>query len=147
MLSAVSYCAQVDDDDNITLIDFPQMVSVAHFNAKELFERDVECIIRCVSCRFKYNLFNKRSWAGLDEGILTHSFCHRFFKKKLVYIPEHDTSLASLRPDFDVSSISLLAGAGPLSLSRGLKFHLAVMISLLTAGNCVRAQRAEGSGC
>ena len=38
---------QVDDDDVVTLIDFPQMISVTHFNAKELFERDVDCVIRC----------------------------------------------------------------------------------------------------
>ena len=43
----VSYTAvQVDDDDNVTLIDFPQMVSVSHENGKELFDRDMECIIR-----------------------------------------------------------------------------------------------------
>ena len=40
---------QVDDEDEVTLIDFPQMVSVSHANAKELFERDVDCLIR--SCR------------------------------------------------------------------------------------------------
>eukprot|EP00891_Asterochloris_glomerata_P007286 jgi/Astpho2/7286/e_gw1.00113.90.1_t len=43
----LSYTAvQVDDDDNVTLIDFPQMVSVSHENGKELFDRDMECIIR-----------------------------------------------------------------------------------------------------
>ena len=43
----VSPVAQVDDDDEVTLIDFPQMVSVSHANAKELFDRDVDCLIRC----------------------------------------------------------------------------------------------------
>ena len=38
--------AQVDDDDEVTLIDFPQMISVSHANAKELFDRDVDCLIR-----------------------------------------------------------------------------------------------------
>jgi RIO kinase 2 len=36
----------IDDEENLTLIDFPQMVSVSHANAEELFDRDVECIIR-----------------------------------------------------------------------------------------------------
>lgn len=36
----------IDDDEQLTLIDFPQMVSVSHANARELFERDVECIVR-----------------------------------------------------------------------------------------------------
>lgn len=31
----------------ITIIDFPQMVSVSHANAQEMFDRDVECIVRC----------------------------------------------------------------------------------------------------
>jgi len=30
----------------VTLIDFPQMVSVSHENAQEMFDRDVECIIK-----------------------------------------------------------------------------------------------------
>jgi hypothetical protein len=33
--------------ERLTLIDFPQMVSVSHSNAKDLFDRDVQCIIRC----------------------------------------------------------------------------------------------------
>ena len=40
-------CAQVNDDDELTLIDFPQMVSTSHANAQELFDRDVECVLRC----------------------------------------------------------------------------------------------------
>lgn len=32
----------------LTLIDFPQMVSVSHENAQDMFDRDVECIIKCV---------------------------------------------------------------------------------------------------
>ena len=39
--------AQVNDDDELTLIDFPQMVSTSHANAQELFDRDVECVLRC----------------------------------------------------------------------------------------------------
>ena len=37
---------QIDKEDQLTLIDFPQMVSIGHKNANELFERDVECVIR-----------------------------------------------------------------------------------------------------
>lgn len=36
----------INDEEEITLIDFPQMVSISHPNGKELFERDVECILR-----------------------------------------------------------------------------------------------------
>ncbi len=40
------FAAQVNDDDELTLIDFPQMVSTSHANAQELFDRDVECVLR-----------------------------------------------------------------------------------------------------
>lgn len=36
----------IDDNEHITIIDFPQMVSVRHPNAQELFYRDVDSIIR-----------------------------------------------------------------------------------------------------
>ena len=36
----------MDVEENITLIDFPQMVSISHSNAQDLFERDLEGIIR-----------------------------------------------------------------------------------------------------
>ena len=36
----------INGDDELTLIDFPQMVSVSHANARDLFDRDVECIVR-----------------------------------------------------------------------------------------------------
>eukprot|EP00877_Chromochloris_zofingiensis_P006501 jgi/Chrzof1/2103/Cz11g02250.t1 len=44
----------IDEDDELTLIDFPQMVSISHANAKELFDRDVECIIRFFSKKVGY---------------------------------------------------------------------------------------------
>lgn len=50
-LSFAFCAAQVNDDDELTLIDFPQMVSTSHANAQELFDRDVECVLRyaCLS--------------------------------------------------------------------------------------------------
>ena len=42
-------CGQVDEDGKITVIDFPQMVSTAHGNAEELFNRDADCIVRFFS--------------------------------------------------------------------------------------------------
>ncbi|KAL9236510.1 hypothetical protein vseg_011171 [Gypsophila vaccaria] len=43
----------IDDDENVTMIDFPQMVSVNHRNAKMYFDRDVECIFKFFRKRFK----------------------------------------------------------------------------------------------
>lgn len=34
----------IDDDDRITIIDFPQMISVDHPNASVLFDRDTHCL-------------------------------------------------------------------------------------------------------
>lgn len=36
----------IDDDYNVTMIDFPQMVSTSHENAKFYFERDIRCVQR-----------------------------------------------------------------------------------------------------
>lgn len=42
----------IDDDERVTMIDFPQMVSVSHRNAQMYFDRDVECIYKFFSKRF-----------------------------------------------------------------------------------------------
>jgi RIO kinase 2 len=41
----------MDADENLIVIDFPQVVSVDHINAEYYFDRDVECI---------YQFFKKR---------------------------------------------------------------------------------------
>jgi len=45
----------IDDDENITLIDFPQMVSTDHPQAAEFFARDVECLRTFFSRRFGFD--------------------------------------------------------------------------------------------
>ena len=45
---------QVDEACNITLIDFPQMVSTAHVNAEELFDRDAESVRRFFGSKLGY---------------------------------------------------------------------------------------------
>eukprot|EP00271_Cylindrocystis_brebissonii_P018246 TRINITY_DN5088_c1_g1_i1.p1 TRINITY_DN5088_c1_g1~~TRINITY_DN5088_c1_g1_i1.p1 ORF type:complete len:701 (-),score=201.61 TRINITY_DN5088_c1_g1_i1:83-2185(-) len=44
----------VDDEEHITVIDFPQMVSVSHRNAKMYFDRDVDCIYTFFAKKFRY---------------------------------------------------------------------------------------------
>ena len=34
----------INDDEKLTLIDFPQMVSTTHSNAAYYFDRDVQCV-------------------------------------------------------------------------------------------------------
>ena len=38
------YNLMIDDEENVTMIDFPQMVSTSHLNGKYYFERDCQCI-------------------------------------------------------------------------------------------------------
>lgn len=42
----------IDAEDRVTLIDFPQMVSTSHKNARYYFERDVECVQNFFMKRF-----------------------------------------------------------------------------------------------
>ncbi|XP_051279160.1 serine/threonine-protein kinase RIO2 [Dicentrarchus labrax] len=44
----------LDDQDHITMIDFPQMVSTSHLNAEWYFDRDVKCIRDFFAKRFNY---------------------------------------------------------------------------------------------
>uniref|UniRef100_A0A8C9WU73 Serine/threonine-protein kinase RIO2 n=1 Tax=Scleropages formosus TaxID=113540 RepID=A0A8C9WU73_SCLFO len=44
----------LDDNDHITMIDFPQMVSTSHPNAEWYFDRDVKCIRDFFMRRFSY---------------------------------------------------------------------------------------------
>lgn len=44
----------LNDDDKVTLIDFPQMVSTSHLNAEWYFDRDVKCIRDFFARRFGY---------------------------------------------------------------------------------------------
>ncbi|XP_034398398.1 serine/threonine-protein kinase RIO2 [Cyclopterus lumpus] len=44
----------LDDQDHITMIDFPQMVSTSHVNAEWYFDRDVKCIRDFFARRYQY---------------------------------------------------------------------------------------------
>lgn len=56
----------IDDDEKVTVIDFPQMVSVSHHNAQMYFDRDVECIFKFFSKRF--NLSFQENADQLDDS-------------------------------------------------------------------------------
>ncbi|XP_065517958.1 serine/threonine-protein kinase RIO2 [Lathamus discolor] len=44
----------LDNDDHVTMIDFPQMISTSHTNAEWYFDRDVNCIKEFFKKRFNY---------------------------------------------------------------------------------------------
>ncbi|KAM8962114.1 serine/threonine-protein kinase RIO2 [Pelodytes ibericus] len=44
----------LDEEDRVTMIDFPQMVSTSHANAEWYFDRDVKCVREFFLKRFNY---------------------------------------------------------------------------------------------
>ncbi|KAI4352696.1 hypothetical protein L6164_006920 [Bauhinia variegata] len=65
----------INDDEKVTVIDFPQMVSVSHHNAQMYFDRDIECIFKFFRKRFNLSLQESRddidgSDGEGDEGVL-----------------------------------------------------------------------------
>ncbi|KAK4756942.1 hypothetical protein SAY87_007069 [Trapa incisa] len=63
----------IDDDEKVTMIDFPQMVSVSHRNAQMYFDRDVECIFKFFGKRFNLSFeeeaYNSDSVGGdVEDG-------------------------------------------------------------------------------
>lgn len=44
----------VSDAGRVTMIDFPQMVSISHLNAEYYFDRDVQCIRDFFRRRFNF---------------------------------------------------------------------------------------------
>jgi RIO kinase 2 len=56
------------EDGKITVIDFPQMVSVSHENAQWYFERDVECIVTFFKKRFQFESDKRAEWSQVKPG-------------------------------------------------------------------------------
>eukprot|EP00249_Psilotum_nudum_P006552 c19875_g1_i1 orf=271-1782(-) len=64
----------IDDNENTTIIDFPQMVSVSHPNAEMYFDRDVNCIYEFFTKRFTYSQLKEScKQTGLLVGLITDS--------------------------------------------------------------------------
>ncbi|CAN8278727.1 unnamed protein product [Cochlearia groenlandica] len=57
----------IDDEENITMIDFPQMVSVSHQNAQMYFDRDIECIFKFFRKRFNMSFQEERDESDETE--------------------------------------------------------------------------------
>ncbi|KFV98994.1 PREDICTED: serine/threonine-protein kinase RIO2-like, partial [Eurypyga helias] len=92
----------LDNDDHVTMIDFPQMISTSHANAEWYFERDVSCIKEFFKKRFNYEseLFpafkDIRRECSLDREIAASGYTKEMQEDDEVYPPgsdENDTSL------------------------------------------------------
>jgi len=70
----------VDDDEKVSVIDFPQMVSVSHMNADMYFDRDVQCVRDFFLRRFNFEseIYPKfddvRRLHDLDKQVLASGF-------------------------------------------------------------------------
>ncbi|KAF6156300.1 hypothetical protein GIB67_010109 [Kingdonia uniflora] len=58
----------IDDDEKVTMIDFPQMVSVSHRNAQMYFDRDVECIFKFFRKRFNLTFQEEKDECDRSES-------------------------------------------------------------------------------
>ncbi|KAF8073207.1 rio2 [Scenedesmus sp. PABB004] len=113
----------IDGEEALTLIDFPQMVSVGHANARELFERDVDCVLRCGAAapRMARARARARAARAARRGRLNilapppRPPARSFFNKKIGYMPQLDDSLAEKRPSFD-AAVARAAAAGASGL-------------------------------
>lgn len=61
-------------DLQVTVIDFPQMVSTSHPNAAELFDRDVQCIRTWCNSRFKSRFKSRFLTPHCDDFVVRESF-------------------------------------------------------------------------
>lgn len=74
----------IDEDENVTMIDFPQMISIDHPNAEEYFNRDIEGVKQYFKKRFnilpdetpvfsdikrKYNLDKEIAASGFSKDL------------------------------------------------------------------------------
>eukprot|EP01037_Dinobryon_pediforme_P044701 gene44701-56652_t len=92
----------------ITLIDFPQMVSTSHFNASELLQRDINGLVKFFSMKMKY--------VPPDEALFTLEHLLQTSTNTVRIDEEVQASGFEGFDDEDISQINLLAANG-LSLA------------------------------
>lgn len=81
----------VNDDDKPVIIDFPQMVSTDHENAKMYFDRDVNCVREFFKRRFGYEseLYPDFDGDVVREGNLDKEVSVSGFSKEIQEFNEH----------------------------------------------------------
>jgi RIO kinase 2 len=87
----------IDDECKVTLIDFPQMVSTSHPNAAELFQRDVNGLVKFFAMKMRYippeDLIVKLddvvpSDTRIDEEVRASGFSEREDQELIGFITE-----------------------------------------------------------
>jgi RIO kinase 2 len=62
----------LSDEDKITLIDFPQMISTSHTNAEFYFDRDVKCIRDFFKRRFDFESETYPKFSDIEYKFLNY---------------------------------------------------------------------------
>ncbi|CAF4262616.1 unnamed protein product, partial [Rotaria magnacalcarata] len=92
----------INDDGRITMIDFPQMVSISHLNADYYFDRDVQCVRDFFRRRFNFESDHYPKFADI---IRLHSLDNDVrasgFSKELEKQFEQVSETIGLRQDGD----------------------------------------------
>jgi len=110
----------VDARPVVTLIDFPQMVSVRHPNAKELWLRDIACLKRFFVMRLKMEM-NEEDWERIVpewEDLIAN------VDEEEIYIPnenDDDDEADGEKSVLSISSNSCLASKKQLRLDQQLQ--------------------------
>ncbi|XP_030049274.1 serine/threonine-protein kinase RIO2 [Microcaecilia unicolor] len=88
----------LDEEDRITMIDFPQMVSTSHPNAEWYFDRDVKCIRDFFLKRFSYEselyptFSNVRRQCSLDVEIAASGYTKEMQEDDELLYPDGPSS-------------------------------------------------------
>lgn len=92
----------ISDQGKITMIDFPQMVSISHLNAEYYFDRDVQCIRDFFRRRFDFETENYPKFAEIKRVYsLDNDVRASGFSKELEKQFEDVSDTLGLRQDFD----------------------------------------------
>ncbi|CAF4784708.1 unnamed protein product [Rotaria sp. Silwood1] len=98
----------INDNGRITMIDFPQMVSISHINAEYYFDRDVQCIRDFFRRRFHFESDHYPKFADIKRlHSLDNDVRASGFSKELEKQFEEVSETIGLRQDVDKDNHSV----------------------------------------
>ncbi len=110
---------EVDARPVVTLIDFPQMVSVRHPNAKELWMRDIACLKRFFVMKLRCEM-NEEDWERLVP--VWEDLIANVEEEEITIHNEHDDDVLDCEKSvLTISSNSCLASKKQLRLDQALQ--------------------------
>uniref|UniRef100_H2Z2Q9 Serine/threonine-protein kinase RIO2 n=1 Tax=Ciona savignyi TaxID=51511 RepID=H2Z2Q9_CIOSA len=99
----------LDENDHVTMIDFPQMLSTSHRNAKDYFDRDVKCVRDFFFRRFGFTgedfpQFDRdvQKECSMDRDILASGFSKKEHDELEALESEFRHQIEDLSQDVDI---------------------------------------------